>query len=170
MKAKPTIRSLKSELGELRRSFDVAVSEPFETRDRSDIKYIAFVIDEELFAWPVGNLREITINRRIVPVPGGDLSVCGAFNYQNQVLPVIDIRHILGLPSRSTRLANILMVTKGLPFETAFAVDRLSAHLSINEADIKSGAVSLDRDIAGIIIGEVFHNGRMVALLNPASI
>ena len=170
MRAKPSIDSLRSELAELRRSFDLAVSESFETRVRNEVKYIAFAISEEFYAWPVGNLREIALNRKIVPVPGGDLTVCGAFNYQNQVLPLIDIRRILGLPVRETRAENILLVTRGLRFETAFPVDRLAAVLSINEADIKAGAVSLDRDVAGIIIGEMFYKGRMVSLLNPASI
>lgn len=170
MKTNPTIVTLKTELRELRRSFDFAVSEPYEVRDDSDLKYIAFGIDEEVFAWPVENLREIVVNRRIVPVPGGDRTICGAFNYQNQVLPVINIRSFLGLPLREIRPENILLVTRGLRYETAFPVDRLSAILSIHEADIKAGTVSLDRDVAGTIIGEVFHEGRMVALLNPALI
>lgn len=161
---------LEKELRQLKESFDRALLKPFRTETKTSARYIGFALDDELFGWPVANLREIVVNRNVVPIPGGGGALCGAINYKNQVLPVTSLRYHLGLRLLEPGHANTLMVTKGLAFETAFPVDSLEGILLVDEHGVKPKPVSLDQDVAAMITGEILHNGRMIALLNPGMI
>ncbi len=165
-----TTELLEKELRELKESFDLALIKPFDTEAKTYLKYIAFALDDELFAWPVANLKEIVMNRKIVPIPGTGDNLHGAVNYKNQVLPITNLRYYLGLRLDEPGRANTLMVVKDLAFETAFPVDRLEGILVVDEQCVKPKPVSLDQDIAAMITGEIVHDGRMIALLNPAMI
>ena len=170
MNKETTTERLRKELRELKESFDLAILKPFDEHGRKYEKYIAFVLGDEIFAWPVSNLKEVVVNRRIISVPGGVDPLRGVINYKNQVLPVTSLHHMLGLPSHETGRENIMMVAGGLSFETAFPVDRLTAVLSIAKEDIKPKPLSLDHDTAAIITGELIQNDRIITILDPGSI
>ncbi len=170
MSKESTTERLRKELRELKESFDLAILKPFDEHGRKYEKYIAFALGDETFAWPVSNLKEVVVNRRITPAPGAGDALRGVINYKNQVLPVTSLHHMLGLPSGETGRENIMMVAGGLSFETAFPVDRLIAVLSIAREDIKPKPLSLDQDAAAIIAGELIENDRIITILDPASI
>ena len=53
---------------------------------------------EELFAIDLGNVREVFEVDSITPVPGMPPSLAGVANLRGVVIPVMDLRRLLGLP------------------------------------------------------------------------
>jgi chemotaxis signal transduction protein len=167
MKNKITTLSLKKELASLKKSFDLDQTKPFEYESSNLFKYIVFHISKEQYAWPLSNLKEIVLKQIVVPIPGKCESLCGVFNYRNQVMPVINIYYLLGLGAVDMEKEIILMVTKGLPIESALPVDSLVSMISIAESDIKPKPISLSSEIASLIKGEVVIGNQFISILYP---
>jgi chemotaxis signal transduction protein len=167
MKKRITTLSLKKELKYLKQNFDINQTKPFEYESIHLFKYIVFHISQERYAWPLSNLKEIVLKQIVVPIPGKCESLCGVFNYRNQVMPVINIYYLLGLGAIDMENENILMVTKGLPIAMAIPVDSLVSMISIAESDIKPRPISLSSEIASLIKGEVIVNNQFISILYP---
>jgi len=167
MKKRLTTLNLVNELISLKKSFDLDQTKPFEYESKNLFKYIVFYISQEQYAWPLSNLKEIVLKQFVVPIPGKCESLCGVFNYRNQVMPVINIYYLLGLGAVDLEKENILMVTKGLPIDSAIPVDSLVSMISIAESDIKPRPISLNSEIASLIKGEAIVNQQLISILYP---
>jgi purine-binding chemotaxis protein CheW len=167
MKKRITTLNLKNELKHLKHNFDLDQTKPFEYESSNSFKYIVFHISQEQYAWPLINLKEIALNQNVVPIPGKCESLCGVFNYRNQVMPVINIYYLLGLGAVDMENDNIMMVTKGLPIAMAIPVDSLVSMISIAESDIKPRPISLSSEIASLIKGEVIVDNKFISILFP---
>jgi len=167
MKKRITTLNIKKELESLKKSFDLDQTKPFEYESKNLFKYIVFHISQEQYAWPLSNLKEIVLKQIVVPIPGKCDSLCGVFNYRNQVMPVVNIYNILGLGAVDMEKENILLVTKDLPIESAIPVDNLVSMISIAESDIKPRPISLSSEIASLIKGQVIFDNQFISILYP---
>lgn len=165
-----TSEILKKRLDQLKESFDRSVVESIETKAGVYSKYISFNLNNEFFAWPVSNLKEILVNQKILPIPGKLETLYGMLNYKNMVLSVTNLHHLLELTSVEVGEENTLLVSRGLPVETALWVDGLGPVLSIAKGDIKHKPLRLEHVVAEMITGEYYHRGQLIAILNPVSI
>lgn len=155
-------------LRELKEGFDRAIAKPIETRPTDRVNYLVFELGREWFAWPVANLTEIVLNRRIVASPGRQEDLYGIMNYKNKVLAVANLHHHLNLNSKNPDEINILLISKGLAMESAIAVDQLVAIVPVPAGAIAPKPISLESETAQMIAGEFHHRGQMVTVLNPA--
>lgn len=153
-------------LGKLQEEFDRATAKPIETRQADKRSYVVFKLGRELFAWPVANLTQIVVNRRIVTLPGRQKSFYGVMNYKNKTLSVTNLHHLLNLGSMKTDQITTLLISKGLMVDTAFAVNRLVTIVSVAVNAIAPKPISMT-DAASMIAGEFFHREQMVTVLNP---
>jgi purine-binding chemotaxis protein CheW len=167
MRNRLTTLNLEKELSSLKKNFDLDQTKPFTYESKNQFKYIVFYISEEQYAWPLSNLKEIVLKQVVVSIPGICESLCGVFNYRNQVMPVINIYHLLGLGSVDLDKVNILMVTKGLSIESAIPVDSLVSMISISESDIKPRPISLNSEVASLIKGEAIIDKQLISILHP---
>jgi chemotaxis signal transduction protein len=154
-------------LRELKEAFDQATAKPVETRPTDRVNYLVFELGREWFAWPVANLTQIVLDRRIVALPGRQKDLYGVMNYKNKVLAVANLHHRLNLNSIDPDKINILLISKGLAVETAIAVDRLVSMAPVPTGAIAPKPISLESETAQIIAGEFHHRGQMVTVLNP---
>ena len=63
-------------------------------------KYLAFWLEKEEFAVPVGRIREIIPLQEITPVPQASHYVMGVINLRGKVVPVMDLRLRLGMAGK----------------------------------------------------------------------
>jgi purine-binding chemotaxis protein CheW len=105
------------------------------------------------FAVDVSDAREVVLLETTTTVPGAPPSVLGVMTLRGNVLPVVEIRPLLGLPAR-TGSDRALVLADGdrraaVLIETVIGLTTLSAvrptpsdslvHLTIGEIDIDTG-------------------------------
>jgi chemotaxis signal transduction protein len=163
----PLSADLQARLGEIKAAFDRAIAKPVETRSTDGVNYLVFELGRELFAWPVAHLTQIVVNRPVVALPGRRADLYGAMNYKNKVLAVANLHHHLNLSPMKPHEIKILLISKGLAVDAAFAVDRLVAMTPVEMGAIAPKPISLESETAQMIVGEFYHRGRMVSLLDP---
>jgi purine-binding chemotaxis protein CheW len=138
-----------------------------------EIQVIAFKLSQELVSVPIEEVVEITSNRDITPVPKAPSFVIGVMNLRGKIVPVIDLKEHLGIPSSITEEVYknnkivILDTTKG---EVGVIVDQIVGSIKFPETEILPepiGTIGID---VKFISGVVQLDGELLIILNIESI
>ncbi len=86
---------------------------------------VTFELCGERYAVEVAHVREIRRLNGLTPVPGVPAFVLGLINLRGEILSVLDLRRILGLPSPSLGTLARVLVLSSPAMTFGLAVDRL---------------------------------------------
>ncbi len=95
--------------------------------ESSSVKHVLFVLDDTQYAVPMENVLELQRLPRITPLPGVPDWLRGVTNLRGDVLSVIDLRSMLGLPAVESSTSQRLIVVRSTFEEivTGWVVDRV---------------------------------------------
>jgi purine-binding chemotaxis protein CheW len=133
------------------------------------LSLLIVTLADERYALPVDAVREVLRWRAPTPIPGAPLSVAGVLHHRGTVLPVIDARAMLGLPTPSETRATRLLVVEAGDIRAAIICDAVADITAIDAEAIESPA-SLSQAGAALVRGVLFDSGRPVTILEPAAI
>jgi purine-binding chemotaxis protein CheW len=112
-------------------------------------------IGGESYALPVEHVLEVGELGEVAPVPGAPDSVLGVRNLRGQVLPVVDLAHILGVAGEGAP-QRLVVAEDGLR-RAGLAIDDVTdvANLPVPAEEIDSpflrGAALVDDALVGVI-------------------
>ena len=152
-------------LRELKEAFELSVAENIKETEGSSERYLIFLLDRESFALPIKQLREIILDKPIIPVPGASPSVHGVINHSNRILTVTNIHNLLQIPFKKAGNA-YLLVTRDIKFKTGILVDGLVNLIAVNQTDIKPKISGQNKSIDRLVAGEIYYKERLVTLLD----
>ncbi len=130
-------------------------------------QFVIFQLADESCCFPMEAVREIIRVPRLVPVPLAPPSLLGLANLRGTVLPVVDLRPLVGLPPREPDDgARILVVDHhGLP--AGLLVDRVSHVETVDAARIEP-ADGIEASLPGSSLEGVIHgDDTLVLMLDP---
>lgn len=73
---------------------------------------LIFEVGGRRFGLPASDLREIVRAVTITPLPHAPASIEGAIDLRGTVVPVVDLRRLLGLPARGVALSDHLVIAR----------------------------------------------------------
>lgn len=127
---------------------------------------LLYALAEEQFALPMSEVREVLRWRVPTPIPGTPQAILGVIHHHGIVLPVIDIRAMLGLataaPTRGTRL----LVVEHDSIQAALVSDQVTDIVEVENTVIEPPPPSLPAAQSHYLAGLFFYAGRPVALLS----
>lgn len=141
-----------------------------ETVEERPESWVSFTLGEEIYALPVGAVHEILRVAQITRVPHAPPSVLGVCNRRGRVLPVVDLRIRLGLVESPTTPASRIMVAASDGRLLGLLVDSVRQVESVLRSRVQSPPESVAAVAAGAVQGVVDQEGRMVVLLELASL
>ena len=135
-----------------------------------DEQVVVFLLDKEEFGVPIDSVQEIVrVPEELTHVPMAPPFVEGVINLRGAVLPVIDLRRRLGLPSvaRSDRQRVMVFLIEGI--RTGFIVDSVAEVLKIQKSAIEP-APRLSSTQGKLLarMANLEKQKRMVQLIAPA--
>lgn len=89
------------------------------------LNVLVFYLSDERYAFPLEVVREVGRVGHITPLPGLPAVVLGATGLRGEVLPVLDLRRILGLPERPPDAESRLLVVRHGDTVAAMLADRV---------------------------------------------
>ena len=130
-----------------------------DTEDETDAtitQFVTFFLGKECFAFPMSSVLEIIRAPQAVPVPLTSAGLVGLANLRGEILPVVDLRRTLGLPTRPfDDTTRAVVVSCGRP--VALMVDRVSSVLDADPSTVEpaeTGHSIADMDLlTGVIKG-----------------
>ena len=135
------------------------------------IAALSFQIDEEIYCVELRYLLEMRQATPLRRLPGVLPHLAGVMNLRGELLPVVDLRPVLGLgksETSGTAPATLVLTFKG--DKLAVAVDRARDILSFPANELKPPPMSLDPERAAFIRGEHLLEGRLMTLLDVEKI
>ena len=109
---------------------DDAAATPGGTGDSSVFQCVSFTLEGEIFAFPIALVQEIIRVPMTVKVPMAPRALIGLTNLRGSVLPIVDLRGIMGLATLAPTEASRVIVVHG---EDTFGllVDEVARVLSV---------------------------------------
>ena len=143
--------------------------------DGGSADFVTFVVEGELYAFPMERVKEIIRMPQVVRLPLGPPSLRGLANLRGQVLPVVGLRPCCGLPDVVDDEATRVVVVVDGAATLGFVVDRVASVASVDVARIEAaerigGAIDAEL-LSGIVkpaagseeLTKVLDVGRLVA-------
>jgi len=100
---------------------------------------IIFTIDNQKFGLPIQYVIKVIPVMEIRRLPGAPIFVTGIINLHGKVVPVVDVRILFGLSTRSIELSDQLIIIDLPTGVIAMLVDNTLEMISVNIEDMVSG-------------------------------
>lgn len=146
------------------------LDEPNNAED-SQSQYVTFYIGEECLAFPMQSVLEIIRVPETVTVPLTPPGLVGLANLRGRVLPVLDMRRLLGMPEREYNDATRVVVAD-CGSSVGLVVDRVSRVLNVEQdkiEDTKAVQSSIDSTLlTGVVKNVAGHS--LIQLLDVQAI
>jgi purine-binding chemotaxis protein CheW len=139
--------------------------EPAPTVDAAGVRACLFLLDGRPFAIEVRHAREVVIVQDYTIVPRGLPHLVGVTNLRGYVLPVFDVRPLMGLPEPAARRPMTVVVVEADAARVAFVIERVLGLESFDEVAPLGDAAR--RDLGELGAGLLRRGDGTVTLLDP---
>ncbi|MCK4537264.1 MAG: purine-binding chemotaxis protein CheW [Candidatus Krumholzibacteria bacterium] len=138
------------------------------------LQLVTFRLGEENYGIPVWKVKEIIRPMKAYPIPGMAKPVEGVINLRGEIIPVLMIHSVLGIPEsveqNDSRKKRIIILDSG-DGGFGFVVDEVMDVAKVNPEDIKkSPEVNADRLCRDAMLGIVQVAGRMIICIDPGKL
>jgi purine-binding chemotaxis protein CheW len=106
-------------------------------------QFAVFRLQDKRFAIPLANILRVVRMVMVKPVPGAPQFLEGIINLAGQIVPVIDLRPLVGLPKRSVNLSDRLLIAKAGEHTLAIIADEVLQILSCQAGEVQLPPVSI---------------------------
>lgn len=143
-----------------------------DTRDPETIipgvKHVLFVLNETRYAVPMENVLELQRLPRITPLPSVPAWLRGVTNLRGEVLSIVDLRSLLGLPAADTQVSQRLVVVRSMLEEiaTGWIVDQVIGMRRLATEDLQPSSTLTTGASSRFVSGLVEYDGHPIAVLD----
>lgn len=128
-------------------------------------QFLSFVLDGESYAIEIFKVREIRSAQPVTRLPGQGTAMRGVINLRGAVLPVLDLRDLLGLPRRRDGEPLMMVVVDHTRGQLALVVDAVSDVVDVDAAHVSAAPLLASRG-ARAVCGVATIGTRMLLLLD----
>ncbi len=138
------------------------------------LQVVCFLLDGDEYGVPIAEVKETIALRPLTPLPLVPDFIAGVISLRGEVVAVLDLGRLLGLPSRMRRAAFgpdarivILRVTSGgRPASAGLLVDRLSEVRHLDGEALRPPPATAPGEAAALVRGVARVDDRPLAVLD----
>ncbi len=104
--------------------------------DMATRSLVAFTIETEEFALEIGSVQEINRCVEVTRIPNSSRHVQGVMNLRGKIIPVINLRSMLGFSEKTADEQSRIVVTEFSGVVAGFLVDSVSEVVQVPENEI----------------------------------
>jgi purine-binding chemotaxis protein CheW len=133
------------------------------------LRLVCFELRHQELALPIGDVRETLTLQPITHVVLTPPCLAGVFSLRGEIVPVIDLGVLLGMPRTVAGSDSRLVVVKHGPTMFAIVVDRLRDLRTI-ESELEPAPTSLPAEVATLLLGVAATASGTVRVLDIGAI
>lgn len=136
--------------------------------ENSATKHVLFVLGDTTYAVPMQNVLELQRLPRITPLPSVSEWLRGVTNLRGEVLSVVDLRSLLGLPAAESHVSQRLIVVRSTleDIATGWIVDRVIGVRRLAAEDVQPSSTLTTGAAMRFVSGVVDCEDHLVAVLD----
>lgn len=96
-------------------------------------RYLIFAMSEELYAFDLAQVAEVSELQATWPIPGSPTCYAGAINFHGSIVAVMDLAHFMGLPA-CRKPDKIIIIHPGIA-DLAFLVEKVLRIVPENQVE-----------------------------------
>ena len=134
----------------------------------SGVKHVLFLLNGTRYAVPMANVLELQRLPRITPLPSVPEWLRGVTNLRGEVLSVVDLRSLLGMPAAETSSSQRLIVVRSLLEEiaTGWIVDQVVGMRRLATNDMQPATTLTTGASARFVSGFVECDDQLISVLD----
>jgi purine-binding chemotaxis protein CheW len=136
------------------------------TDKKNSSQFVGFSLADQEYAFGIGQIQEIVILDRITRVPQVPPYVDGVSNLRGKIIPIINLRRLLGLPPKPSDTETRTIVVNVGGRTMGCTVDVVSRVMRIPTDSIQPAPETIAADEAHYIAGFARLDGRLMILLD----
>jgi purine-binding chemotaxis protein CheW len=140
------------------------------SQETSSSEMLLVRVEHELYALASVHVREVARYRQVTPVPGAPRMLPGVISQRGIIVPVVDLRLILGLALADVTRATRLVLASHEQVDLALLVDGVIDLIDLPTARVEPPPAALDPAQARLLKGIIQYDGQPIALLDLASL
>ena len=137
-----------------------------QTADATVLHTVLIRLKREFYALPVSSIREIMRQRAYTPVPGAPPTLPGIISQRGVILPVVELRLLLGFDAKELTSAARYIVVEHNDVDMALVVEEVLDLVELPEHAIKPAPSALDPGRAALLRGVIQHEERLIAVFD----
>jgi len=131
-----------------------------------ELRIVSFLVDDREYAVDISRIIEIIYYKPATPLPESPEFIEGVVDLRGTVIPVLDLKKRLHLPSKNTALPNHILIVRFKDKMIGIVVDEVKQVVQIDEEQIQSSQNFLERTSSKYLQGVCKLNDRLVFLLS----
>ena len=132
----------------------------------SELRIVSFLVDDREYAVDISRIIEIIYYKPATPLPESPEFVEGVVDLRGTVIPVVDLKKRLRLPSKSTARPNHILIIRFRDKMIGIVVDEVKQVIQIDEGQIQSSQNFLEGTSSKYLQGVYKLNDRLIFLLS----
>lgn len=112
-----------------------------------DSRMVVFTLDQQRFSVPLNSVERIISVVEVTPIPQAPVIVLGIINFHGMIVPVYNLRTLLGLPAREVQISDQFIIAQTPDQMVALHVDEV---IGVEEAETIAVAVPAPEFVGGI--------------------
>jgi purine-binding chemotaxis protein CheW len=129
-------------------------------------EFLCFLLGEENYGVEAFQVNEIIPNQAINPVPCTPDWILGAIYFRGQILPIVDLKNLLGLPGSQSSPQSRILIVQSQDISAGIKADQVYELTQIPADKIQAPLTVLEKIKSDYLLGEVLLNDRLIILLN----
>jgi purine-binding chemotaxis protein CheW len=137
-----------------------------QAEQRPDLNMLLCRLARELYAFPSASVREVARYRPWTPVPGAPAMLPGIISQRGMILPVVELRSLLGIDQAElTRAARLVIVIHD-DIGMAVLVEAVLDLVAIADDAVEPVPSAIEPARARFLRGIIYYEGQPVGLLD----
>ena len=129
-------------------------------------EFLCFLLGKENYGIEAQQVKEIIPDQTITPVPCTPGYVLGAVYLRGQIMPILNLKSLLELPSEPDRPQARILIVHAQGISVGIKVDEVSEITPIPSDQIQPPLSILDKIKSDHLLGESLVKNRLIILLN----
>lgn len=129
------------------------------------IQLLLFALGGESYAFPLERVREVVKPGPITPVPSIPEHILGVMNLRGEILPVLDLKRLLGVDVGTLTPQGRIIVVKAPGMTVGFLADGVEDAIEVRESMEPPLAILPERQ-AQYLQGQVTHDRLLIGVLD----
>lgn len=134
------------------------------------IQFIGVTIGEEEFLLPISYVNEIIMLPRVTYVPGAPTYIAGVINLRGNIIPAINLRHMMNLPDKDPDQASRVIVVRYQDFLAGIVVDSITYVVTLANSEVENHSLNHTGMGADLISSIGNRSDRINGILDVAKI
>lgn len=131
-------------------------------------QFCTFLLEGRLYGIEVERVQEVMSAHEITRLPARNAAIRGLLNLRGQIVPVVDLRHCLGLPARPAGAQPANVVVRSAEGAISLWVDEIGDVLEVSQDDFERPPAALNARGGELIRGAYKLENRLLLVLDIA--